>query len=595
MKCVQLFGTFIVLAIFGLLAQGCSETRDRRVDNLRAFARLYGYVKYFHPSDESAALEWDKFLVYGAERVIETTSSENLRDRLKELFLPIAPTIQITVGELPPAVHASLEKDAYEGAHVVAWQHASSYASARIGRDSTLYRWVPFSKEYPNVGEVYEADLGVHLRARIPLALWADSVTTFPRGQLDSLNEKIERALGDNEEEGLSAGLAPVIKFWNMHEHFFPYFGVVDVDWNSELDAALKRALRAATTADRVDNLKLMIASLKDGHGRVDYKGQRDTLWIPVRFGWIEDQLAVTFTDTFAVAVGDVVDALDGVATNDWFEQVEKRISGSPQRKRIKAASSLSNRQLISSHVASGVADSVSLLLRRSDSSRYEVVLKRHVRWSERPLGRSGKSIRTLDGGVYYIDLTRATWEMIGAQINEIASAVGVVFDLRGYPNESAVEILQHLIEEPDSTKWMFIPLVTRPHMEGVSWIPIGWDLQPADPHIQGEVIFLTDARAISYAESIMGYVHGYKLGDIVGTETAGANGNVTFLNIGDWNVRSTGMKVLRQDGKQLFGVGIPPDIRSEPTLEGLRAGRDDVLEAGLSVLRAKIEADRLE
>lgn len=53
----------------------------------------------------------------------------------------------------------------------------------------------------------------------------------------------------------------------------------------------------------------------------------------------------------------------------------------------------------------------------------------------------------------------------------------------------------------------------------------------------------------------------------------------------------STGAKVLRHDGQQIFGIGFPPDVRAEPTLEGLRAGRDDVLEAGLSVLRDKIQA----
>jgi hypothetical protein len=31
------------------------------VRNLEALARLYGYVRYFHPSDEAAGIDWDYF------------------------------------------------------------------------------------------------------------------------------------------------------------------------------------------------------------------------------------------------------------------------------------------------------------------------------------------------------------------------------------------------------------------------------------------------------------------------------------------------------------------------------------------------------
>ena len=48
--------------------------------------------------------------------------------------------------------------------------------------------------------------------------------------------------------------------------------------------------------------------------------------------------------------------------------------------------------------------------------------------------------------------------------------------------------------------------------------------------------MFLTDGGAISYAESVMGYVADRKLG-IVGSPTAGTNGNVaTFVTPGEVN-----------------------------------------------------------
>jgi hypothetical protein len=47
-------------------------------------------------------------------------------------------------------------------------------------------------------------------------------------------------------------------------------------------------------------------------------------------------------------------------------------------------------------------------------------------------------------------------------------------------------------------------------------------------------------------------------------------------------------MKVTRHDGRTPFHLGgVKPDLAVEPTLAGLRAGRDEVLERALTLLRA--------
>ena len=112
------------------------------------------------------------------------------------------------------------------------------------------------------------------------------------------------------------------------------------------------------------------------------------------------------------------------------------------------------------------------------------------------------------------------------------------------------------------------------------------WTLPPKTPRFSGDVAFLTDARAISYAESIMGIVEHYDLGAIVGQPTAGANGNVNPLELpGQYQVYWTGMRVQKHDRSQHHLVGIRPDVSAERTLEGVRAGRDEVLEKALQTL----------
>jgi C-terminal processing protease CtpA/Prc len=117
----------------------------------------------------------------------------------------------------------------------------------------------------------------------------------------------------------------------------------------------------------------------------------------------------------------------------------------------------------------------------------------------------------------------------------------------------------------------------------------MGWNLPAASPRIEGRVAFLTDGRAISYAESFMSFVEHYKLGEIVGEPTAGANGNVNPVTLpGGTNVSWTGMRVVKHDGSQHHTIGILPTVPCRRTIAGVAAGRDEVLERALEVIGKK-------
>ena len=98
--------------------------------------------------------------------------------------------------------------------------------------------------------------------------------------------------------------------------------------------------------------------------------------------------------------------------------------------------------------------------------------------------------------------------------------------------------------------------------------------------------MFLTGGGAISYAESTLGVVEAYKLGELVGEPSAGTNGNVNpFILPGGFTVSWTGMLVQKRDGTPHHGVGVVPTVAVSPTVAGLRAGRDEVLERAISIV----------
>ena len=66
----------------------------RALDNVVAFARLYGLVRYFHPSSEAAALDdaaWEDFVVRGVRAVEDAPDAAALEIRLEKQFAPVAP------------------------------------------------------------------------------------------------------------------------------------------------------------------------------------------------------------------------------------------------------------------------------------------------------------------------------------------------------------------------------------------------------------------------------------------------------------------------------------------------------------------------
>jgi C-terminal processing protease CtpA/Prc len=72
-----------------------------------------------------------------------------------------------------------------------------------------------------------------------------------------------------------------------------------------------------------------------------------------------------------------------------------------------------------------------------------------------------------------------------------------------------------------------------------------------------------------------------------VGSATAGANGEVTTMKLpGGLTVGFTGQAIKWPDGRELQRKGLVPDVAVRPTVEGIRAGRDEVLETARRIVQ---------
>jgi hypothetical protein len=439
-----------------------------------------------------------------------------------------------------------------------------------------------FEGAAPRPGDHVDVDLGSGLRARVPLALPDSEARSDPHppGDLVSLTAALEAMPGAaaGSSSDLDRRLADVVVAWNVFRHFYPYWKEAEVNWDARLRPQLERAAAAGSRTAQRDALRRLVTEARDGHaGVTDILDKEKRAQLPVSFAVIEDRLVIATSAVPEEApVGAVVSPIAGTPASEWLDRELSLSSGSPQWQRVRVLWDLM-----------GGPEGETVTLGLDAGSEAKEVTLAYGSTPPPPEARPDP-ITELEKGIWYVDLTRAKTADVAPQLDDLAAARAVVFDVRGYPTDAGAGMLPHLLGKPEETRWMHVARLVGPDGRAAGWDSQGWHLKPKAPQIGGTRVFLTDGRAISYAESVMGYVADLALGTIVGSTTAGTNGNVaSFTTPGGFNVRFTGMRVTGHDGTSPFHlIGVRPDVPVSPTTEDVRAGRDPVLARGLAFAR---------
>lgn len=574
-----------------LVEQAPSEPRqlsERGLQNLEAATRLLSYVRFFHPSDQAVGVTaWDHFAVMLMEQAEPATDARDLAARLSSAFATVAPTLQVWAGE--PADAPPQMRHAETITRLASWRHHGAGHLGATSSGMNIYTSEVVSEPATEASGALIKNLGGGVCCRLPIRVPADDERTLPHAAAEttwtSSQGKPLLSLDNRATRLASAALC-----WGVMQHFYPYFDVIDTDWDAALSDALTSAAMDADGAAGARTLERLVAALDDGHGNVVSTNTAATM-LPLSLAWAGDDLVITgMADTVpgGFSIGDTIVAIDDKPLEAWIPELSSRISAATEGWRKTRLLTLLLTDL-------PTGDVVTLRVHHPDGTAFQAPINRipltQLDDSTRQKPANGSEVAP---GIVYFDLNRASSDELVRVMGSLIGAEGIVFDLRGYPGDGAYRLMQHLCDEPIRSAQWHVPIVTNPDREGWTWDEKGrWNITPQAPRLSAPVAFLTDGRAISYAESIMGIVEHYELGEIVGSTTAGTNGNINpFPLPGGLTVYWTGMKVLKHDGSQHHGVGIAPTVPVTPTASGMAAGRDEVLERAVEVLSTKIRGD---
>jgi C-terminal processing protease CtpA/Prc len=226
---------------------------------------------------------------------------------------------------------------------------------------------------------------------------------------------------------------------------------------------------------------------------------------------------------------------------------------------------------------------SVRLRVKGAGGMERTVTMTRTEAWEM--TGRSGPLFRVLRGNIGYADLGRLPASQVDSMFEHLKDTRAIIFDMRGYPLGTAWPIAPRLTSADQPAAAQFSrPNATSPDTTARTEHSFTRTLPPTSQwRYLRPTVMLIDERTISQAEHTGLFLEAANGTRFIGSPTNGANGDVTRVLLpGKARMSFSGHAVRHADGRQLQRRGLQPHVPARPTIAGLRAGRDEVLEAAL-------------
>ncbi len=378
--------------------------------------------------------------------------------------------------------------------------------------------------------------------------------------------------------------LLTVFRFWNMAEYWFPYRDLIDENRDTVLRDSLARVGLAQDRATFRREVAALVARIDDGHANAGYglgiPPEGDCL-VPAHLRYIEGRFVVKSLWEGVqsdLRIGDVIIAIAGTPVQSIVSAARPYYGASNGNSRLSR---------IARVITRGACGDVKLTVLRDAET--EIVTKRvPVDWpklaSATRNDRQGETFQWLTPKIGYLKLSTYKAADAPKYVGELANADALIVDIRNYPAEFAVFSLGNLlIEKP--TAFVQFTRADLANPGAFLWIDT-FKLDPSLPRFSVSVAILVYETSISQSEYTTMALGASPRAIVVGSQTAGADGNVSPIMLpGGIRTGFSGLGVYYPDHRPTQQVGVKINVPCAPTIDGIRAGRDEVLDCALKAL----------
>lgn len=523
-----------------------------QVDNLATLARVWGFLKYHHPALTAGRRQWDY-----------------------ELF------------RVMPAVLG---------------------ASTRAQADTAMVAWIDKLGPIPDCHECTKwatGDLSVK-----PKIEWIRDRETLGIGLSDRLQRAYENRTGGQffVSQSARAGnprfahepsystvkfpdagyqLLALFRWWNIVQYWAPDRDVAGQLW----PAILQEFIPKIALAQDKDAYQLvlfeLIAKLNDTHANLwsflQVRPPVGACWLPAQVRWVENQAVVWRVtspgdaENAGLKPGDVIEKMNGTAVTELFEKWQPYYADSNQAARMRDLTAFMTR---------GSCGPATLDVRRAGKALHLETVRLPsegdtLRWHDQP----GATFRLLSKDVAYVKLSTVKAENVAGYFEGAKGTKGIVIDIRNYPSAFMPFAMGSILAVKPTKFVAFTHAdLTNP---GAFRFEAGPVIEPGTRHYGGKVVVLVDEVSQSQAEYTAMALRAMPNTIVMGSTTAGADGDVSGISLpGGLHTMVSGLGVFNPDHRPTQRVGIIPDVVVRPTIIGITAGRDEVLERAVNLIQ---------
>lgn len=401
-----------------------------------------------------------------------------------------------------------------------------------------------------------------------------------------------------------------LMQVWGTVKYNFAFFErLPDLDWDAAARAAIPRVLEAPDQEEYYRRLGELTALLHDGHTLVVSPSLREGPYDnpPLEFQVVEGRILLARAgDTEEIRTQGIRPGMElvavggGVPARLWLEKNALRYyPGSTKQNGEALGMFLFLRGPKDTTVELTLADAAgatrTVVVTRNSHNRDGTVFRPRIRDFSRLV-----ETRMLGHRVAYLRVATFDDEKVVEEVNAVLDRLdldrlrGMILDLRynmGGDDRFAYPIVSRLVDHAVLGSTWRTP---EYHPAYASWgkaeTPLQGDTVQIEPdqstRYSGPLVILTGPNTMSTSEDFIVPLDFSGRALLIGEPTAGTTGNpVNVLLPGGAVLRICSLWSTYPDGREFVGRGIEPDLVVRPTLAGLRADRDEVLEKALEVL----------
>ncbi len=524
--------------------------------SLATLGKLWSFLKYHHPAIAKGEYNWDFELFRIIPKVLDAKTNE---DR-NEVFLNWISSLGAFKSIEPKTAIGTVKyKPNFD------WFNKSGFSKKLINQLNLI-------KKADRTTESYYVKL---YDAETPIAIF-----------------KNEDAYASFKYPDDGYRLLALFRFWSIYEYFSPYKNVIDKPWVNVLEEYVPKFLLAKDELTYKLTATAFVAETKDSHSDIS---PYDRAFIDF-YGKFKPNIEIVFIDNLPVVKysndemvgintlkkGDIIQSINQVSVSQLIKEKLPYFTASnlPTQYRKLATQFLrANDTLMRvTYSRNGKTENTTLKCFPYNRMNYRTPI---------PTDSGFKMINN----IAYFNVGRIKTKLKSV-IPQALMAKAIIIDMRSYPNPTsfAWDIGKYLFQKPmDVAKYtqgsVETPgLFTYMSDEYMANVKIG---ENKDVPYSGKVIVLVNEETQSLAELSTMALSARPNTIIVGSQTAGADGTVgmpvTFP--GGISTGFTQIGVYYPNGKETQRVGIVPDFKVKLTVNGIKEGKDEILEKAISLV----------